>query len=81
MIYQIAIKSNDKYLQKIEKAPIPQHTNHAIFQLTGALRNLVSEETNYESFISSTAIQQLCQCLELFTADLDIVSNISRILR
>lgn len=60
---------------------MPQHTNHAVFQLTGALRNLISEESNYEIFISSGAVQQLCQGLELFTADLDIVSNISRILR
>lgn len=60
---------------------MPQHTNHAIFQLTGALRNLISEESNFEIFISSAAIHQLCQSLELFSADLDIVSNISRILR
>lgn len=60
---------------------MPQHTNHAVFQLTGALRNLISEESNYEVFIASGAIQQLCQGLEFFAADLDIVSNISRILR
>lgn len=60
---------------------MPQHTNHAIFQLTGALRNLISEESNYEAFIVSGAVQQLCQSLELFINDLDIVSNISRILR
>lgn len=60
---------------------MPQHTNHAVFQLTGALRNLISEESNYEMFIASGAVQQLCHSLELFAADLDIVSNVSRILR
>lgn len=65
----------------MEKVQLPQHTNHAVFQLTGALRNLITEKSNYEMFITSGAVQQLCQSLDLFTADLDVVSNISRILR
>lgn len=58
---------------------MPEQTNHALFQLTGALRNIVSEENIYETFISCGAIQQLCQTIDLFSSDLDIVSNISRI--
>lgn len=58
-----------------------EQTNHALFQLTGALRNIVSEEKIYESFISCGASKQLCQAIELFISDLDIVSNISRIFR
>jgi hypothetical protein len=60
---------------------MPEQTNHALFQLTGALRNIVSEETVFETFISCGAVQQLCQTVDLFSADLDIISNISRILR
>ncbi|XP_074039648.1 armadillo repeat-containing protein 2 isoform X2 [Leptinotarsa decemlineata] len=65
---------------KLEISSMPEQTNHALFQLTGALRNLVSEEHIYETFISCGAISQLCQTMELFSADLDTVANISRTL-
>lgn len=68
-------------LQKLEKTDLPQHTNHAVFQLTAALRNLVSEDLNYETFLSSGAVQELCHTMELFVSDSEIVGNISRILR
>lgn len=60
---------------------MPDQTNHALYQLTGALRNLVSEEQVYDTFIECGTIPQLCQTLDIFSADLDIVANISRTLR
>lgn len=60
---------------------MPEQTNHALFQMTGALRNLVSEELVYDTFISCGTITQICQTLEIFSSDLDIVTNISRTLR
>lgn len=68
-------------LQKREKTNMPEQTNHALFQLTGALRNIVSEEHIFETFISCGAVAQLCETMELFNSDLDIISNISRIFR
>ncbi|XP_028133893.2 armadillo repeat-containing protein 2 [Diabrotica virgifera virgifera] len=65
---------------KTEKSIMPDQTNHALYQLTGALRNLVSEENIYESFVECGTIPQLCQTLEIFSSDLDIVANISRTL-
>ncbi|XP_030747859.1 armadillo repeat-containing protein 2 isoform X2 [Sitophilus oryzae] len=65
---------------KIDKTPMPQQTNHVMFQLTGALRNLVSEDRIYDNFISSGAVVQLCQTLNEFSNDVDIVTNISRTL-
>nr|CAH7759819.1 unnamed protein product [Callosobruchus chinensis] len=65
---------------KSEKSTMPEQTTHVLFQLTGALRNLVSEELVYDTFISFGTIPQLCQTLELFSSDIDIVTNISRTL-
>ncbi|VEN35484.1 unnamed protein product, partial [Callosobruchus maculatus] len=61
---------------KSEKSTMPEQTTHVLFQLTGALRNLVSEELVYDTFISFGTIPQLCQTLELFSSDMDIVTNI-----
>ncbi|XP_057664414.1 armadillo repeat-containing protein 2 [Diorhabda carinulata] len=63
---------------KEEKSVIPDQSHHALYQLTGALRNLVSEERMYDSFIECGTIPQLCLTLEIFASDLDIVANISR---
>ncbi|CAH2004338.1 unnamed protein product [Acanthoscelides obtectus] len=65
---------------KSEKSTMPEQTTHVLFQLTAALRNLVSEELVYDTFISFGTIPQLCQTLELFFSDVDIVTNISRTL-
>ncbi|KAJ8918425.1 hypothetical protein NQ315_008122 [Exocentrus adspersus] len=67
-------------MAKTERNVMPDQTSHALFQLTGALRNLVSEELVYDTFISCGAITQLCRTLEIFSSDLDIVANISRTL-
>ncbi|KAJ8975565.1 hypothetical protein NQ317_000249 [Molorchus minor] len=61
-----------------QKSVFPEQTNHALYQLTSALRNLVSEELIYDSFINCGTINQLFQTLEVFASDIDIVANISR---
>lgn len=66
---------------KREKSSIPEPTNHVLYQLTGALRNLASEETMYDNFVNCGVITELCQLLELFHSDIDVVSNITRNLR
>ncbi|XP_050309639.1 armadillo repeat-containing protein 2 isoform X2 [Anthonomus grandis grandis] len=76
MVLHIKIINNAKQ----DKAPLPKQTNHVLFQLTGALRNLVSEEHIYDSFIFCGTVFQVCQSLELFCNDQDIVANISRTL-
>ncbi|CAH0557514.1 unnamed protein product [Brassicogethes aeneus] len=65
---------------KLDKESIPEQTHHALFQLTGALRNLVSEELIFDNFISSGAINELCRTMEIFSTDLDVIANISRTL-
>ncbi|KAF7271472.1 hypothetical protein GWI33_015641 [Rhynchophorus ferrugineus] len=65
---------------RTDKTQIPKQTNHVLFQLTGALRNLVSEEQVYDNFISCGTIAELCQALSEFYGDVDIVTNISRTL-
>ncbi|XP_066138168.1 armadillo repeat-containing protein 2 isoform X2 [Euwallacea fornicatus] len=65
---------------KTEKTPLPKQTNHVLFQLTGTLRNVVSEEHVYDSFVFCGTVLQLCQALHLFSSDGDIIANISRTL-
>ncbi|XP_065163837.1 armadillo repeat-containing protein 2 isoform X2 [Atheta coriaria] len=75
MVLHIKLVNN----AKLEKLQIPEQTNHALFQLTGALRNVASDEDIYENFVTSQAIPELCLTMDIFTTDLDIISNISRI--
>lgn len=65
----------------MERTHKPEQTNHVLFQLTAALRNLVSDENVYEILISCGAINPLCQTLEIFSSDQDVIANISRTLR
>lgn len=67
--------------QKMEPILIPEPTKHALFQLTGALRNVASEETTFPKFVTTGTVTELCRAMELFSADLDLISNISRTLR
>ncbi|KAF2880199.1 hypothetical protein ILUMI_26000 [Ignelater luminosus] len=76
MVLHIKIINN----AKLEKIQIPEQTDHALFQLTGALRNLASDEDIYNDFVSTETVYQLCQTMDLFSSNLDIVSNISRTL-
>ncbi|KAL1496983.1 hypothetical protein ABEB36_008021 [Hypothenemus hampei] len=65
---------------KQDKTVLSEQTNHVLFQLTGALRNLVSDDHIYDSFLFCGTIPQLCQALDLFVNDIDITANISRTL-
>lgn len=65
----------------LEKSHHLEQAKHVLFQLTAALRNLVSEEHIYETLISCGAITELCQTLVIFSSDMEIVGNISRTLR
>lgn len=60
---------------------IPEQTSHAMFQLTGALRNVASEEITWQHFVETGATVQLCTSMELFSADLDLISNVARTIR
>ncbi|KAK5645760.1 hypothetical protein RI129_004224 [Pyrocoelia pectoralis] len=76
MVLHIKIINNARQ----EKVHIPEHTEHALFQLMGGLRNLAADESIYDDFISTDTVYQLCSTLELFSSNLDIISNISRTL-
>ncbi|XP_044752199.1 armadillo repeat-containing protein 2 isoform X2 [Coccinella septempunctata] len=65
---------------KIDKITMTEQTRHVLFQLTGALRNLASDDAIYERFNVSRATSELCVTMELFFEDPDVISNISRIL-
>jgi hypothetical protein len=66
---------------KAERRRIPEETSHVLFQLTGVVRNLVNDVGTQRELAALGGIAQICRCLELFMADLDVVSNISRTLR
>ncbi|GLH08473.1 Uncharacterized protein GBIM_13701, partial [Gryllus bimaculatus] len=63
-----------------EGSRIPEQTSHALFQLTGALRNVAGEEDIFPQFVSTGAVSELCRAMELFSSDLDVISNVSRTL-
>lgn len=65
----------------MELINIPEQTSHALFQLTGAMRNVASEEPAFIKFVNTGAVTELCRTMELFSADLDLISNMSRTLR
>lgn len=67
--------------QRLEFVAIPEQTSHALFQLTGALRNIASEDGLFPQFASGGAVFELCRSMQLFSADLDLISNIARTLR
>nr|CAD7426048.1 unnamed protein product [Timema monikensis] len=61
-----------------EGSRISEQTSHALFQLTGALRNVAGEEYMFPHFVSTGAVTELCRTMELFSSDLDVISNVSR---
>ncbi|KAK3926675.1 Armadillo repeat-containing protein 2 [Frankliniella fusca] len=61
-----------------EGGRIPEQTSHAIFQLTGALRNIAGEESTFPMLEANGAVCQLCISMEFFSCDLDLVTNIAR---
>ncbi|CAH1402753.1 unnamed protein product [Nezara viridula] len=74
MVLHLKIVNN----ARLDLLPIPEQTSHGMFQLTGALRNVASEETTSRHFVHTGAIGELCTSMELFSADLDLISNIAR---
>ncbi|XP_014251201.1 armadillo repeat-containing protein 2 [Cimex lectularius] len=74
MVLHLKIVNN----ARLELLAIPEQTSHAMFQLTGTLRNVASEEITLSHFVKTGAIGQLCTSMELFSADLDLVSNLAR---
>ncbi|PNF40949.1 hypothetical protein B7P43_G08853 [Cryptotermes secundus] len=65
---------------RLEGSRIPEQTSHALFQLTGALRNVAGEEEVFPQFVSTGAVNELCRAMDVFSSDLDVISNISRTL-
>ncbi|XP_021923025.1 armadillo repeat-containing protein 2 isoform X2 [Zootermopsis nevadensis] len=65
---------------RAEGSHIPEQTSHALFQLTGALRNVAGEEEMFPKFVSTGAVNELCKAMDFFSSDLDVISNISRTL-
>lgn len=49
--------------------------------MTGAIRNLASEEKIFDNFIECGVVVELCKTMELFHSDIDVISNIARTLR
>ncbi|XP_060527142.1 armadillo repeat-containing protein 2 [Cylas formicarius] len=65
---------------KEDRQHFPTKTNHVLFQLTGALRNVLADEDAFEGFVACGTVGHLCHALELFDDDVDIVTNVARIL-
>lgn len=65
----------------MEGGRVPEQTSHALFQLTGTLRNVAGEDDMFSSFVATGAVFELCRAMELFASDLDVISNVSRTLR
>ncbi|XP_046392648.1 armadillo repeat-containing protein 2 isoform X2 [Ischnura elegans] len=67
---------------KMDGGIISEQTCHALFQMTGALRNVAGEEDDPfpNAFVTSGVVNELCSALYLFSCDVDIVSNASRTL-
>ncbi|KAG8225019.1 hypothetical protein J437_LFUL006030, partial [Ladona fulva] len=67
---------------RVDEGQISEQTSHALFQLTGALRNVAGEEEDPfpNAFVSSGVIKELCSTIQIFSCDLDIISNVSRTL-
>jgi len=68
-------------LERTERQLLPETVNHALYQLTGTLRNVVNDRKFYPELLSSGGLITVCRCLELFSGDVDVVTNVSRILR
>lgn len=68
-------------LERTERQILPETINHILYQLTGALRNVVNDRKHYAELLSSGGLTTMYRTLELFSGDIDVVTNISRILR
>lgn len=68
-------------LERTERQVLPETVNHVLYQLTGTLRNVVNDRQFYVELLSSGGLVTIYRALELFSGDIDVVTNISRILR
>lgn len=68
-------------LERAERPKLPETVNHVLFQLTGALRNVVNDDKFYSDLLASGGLATVYRTLELFSGDVDVVTNISRIIR
>lgn len=68
-------------LERTERQILPETINHVLYQLTGTLRNVVNDRKFYAELLSSGGLITIYRTLELFSGDIDVVTNISRILR
>ncbi|XP_037082469.1 armadillo repeat-containing protein 2-like [Pollicipes pollicipes] len=66
--------------KKLESKRVSEQTGHALYQLTGVLRNLANVEATLPQLVSSGATREICSVLALFSADMDVISNVARIL-
>ncbi|XP_022182760.1 armadillo repeat-containing protein 2 isoform X1 [Myzus persicae] len=67
-------------LERTERQVLPETINHVLYQLTGTLRNVVNDRKFYVELLSSGGLVTIYRALELFSGDIDVVTNISRIL-
>ncbi|CAB3373842.1 Hypothetical predicted protein [Cloeon dipterum] len=63
-----------------ESSSVPEKVQPALFQLTGALRHMASDQAGLPFLASCGAVAQLCRTLQLFPNDPDLVSNVVRTL-
>jgi len=68
-------------LERTERQVLPEIINHVLYQITGTLRNVVNDRKFYVELLSSGGLVTVYRALELFSGDIDVVTNISRILR
>ncbi|KAF0289180.1 Armadillo repeat-containing protein 2 [Amphibalanus amphitrite] len=66
--------------KKLESKRVSEQTGHALYQLTGVLRNLANVDSTLPRLVSSGATAQISGVLALFSADMDVISNVARIL-
>ncbi|CAG7725783.1 unnamed protein product [Allacma fusca] len=59
---------------------IPESIFNGVFQLTSILRSVVGQESSLHSVVTSGLLEELCNSLEWTVEDIDILSNIVRIL-
>ncbi|XP_025413160.1 armadillo repeat-containing protein 2 isoform X2 [Sipha flava] len=65
-------------LERTERQILPETINHVLYQLTGTLRNIVNDRKFYDQLLFSGGLKTMYRSLELFSGDIDVVTNIAR---
>jgi hypothetical protein len=68
-------------LERTERQILPETINHVLYQLTGTLRNIVNDRKFYDQLLFSGGLKTMYRSLELFSGDIDVVTNIARTFR